>query len=171
MNELTLMKWADWWTAFDSVALACPRPWLCLISLRRSATYSGVNISMYMSCSRLIWARKKTKFNYGSIEAISKSIIGVYVIWRPSIQCCIYVGEAKEQPLKNRLLDHWRGSHNNLLNLWLGTGMGREGIEVCYRETTKSQISPLERKLIYTWKPEANKAFNPNIRDRRNTNV
>ena len=110
-------------------------------------------------------------FNYPGIDRMSDSMIGVYVIWRSSPKRCIYVGKAESQPIRNRLLNHWGGSHNELLKCWLKAGKNRDGIKVCYRETEVSRIDRLEKKLIQMWHPEANITHNPNRREREKANV
>ena len=109
---------------------------------------------------------KTTKLDYISIHSIPESIVGVYVIWCPKTDVCIYVGKAEESPVKKRLTDHWRGSHNKDLKSWL-KALGNDNVEVCYRKTEKHMIDCLEKRLIHLWKPETNKDHNPNRNRRR----
>lgn len=107
--------------------------------------------------------RKKGKkalaeWSYLNIDRVPKSILGVYAFWCRDNAKCIYVGKAKSHPIKNRLKEHWRGSHNEILKLWI-RAFGYN-LDVCYMSAEKRKIDVLERRLIKAWKPEANKQHN-----------
>ena len=94
------------------------------------------------------------KFSYTGIVKIPKDISGVYAFWCRDNMKCIYVGMAKDQSIRTRILQHWRGSHNEKLNLWM-----REfgnNLDICYMSVQSSQIARLEDRLITMWNPEAN---------------
>lgn len=98
------------------------------------------------------------KWSYVTISRIPKSIFGVYAFWCRDNKKCIYVGKAKNQPIRNRLKDHWRESHNKTLRLWI-QAFG-DNLDVCYTSTERRKIDTFERRLIKAWKPEANKQHN-----------
>lgn len=58
-------------------------------------------------------------FNWRNISRLPHDQYGVYAIWSKSI--CIYVGQAKRQCVKDRLLQHYAGSHNSYLSLWISS--------------------------------------------------
>lgn len=113
-----------------------------------------------------VW--KTAEYGYGSFKAIPERIVGIYVFRCRPTKTFIYVGKAKNQPLKRRLLSHWDKSHSEKLTLWLNA-FGKD-IDVCYRETDVTKIDRLEKLLIRKWKPEANKEHNPNHINKRRTN-
>lgn len=79
---------------------------------------------------------------------------GVYAFWCRDTGKCIYVGKAKDRPIRDRLRDHWRGSHNLILSLWIQ--VFGDNLDVCYKSADASKIDVLERRLIRAWSPEAN---------------
>ena len=83
-----------------------------------------------------------------------RNVSGVYAFWCRDNGKCIYVGQAKDRPIKKRLTEHWRDSHNDILKLWIRV-FGRN-LDVCYMSAESSKIDTLERRLIKAWKPEAN---------------
>ena len=110
-----------------------------------------------------MWNEKKAdkvvaKWSYATISRIPRAIIGVYAFWRRDNGKCIYVGKAKDRPIRDRLGDHWRGSHNETLRLWI-QAFG-DNLDVCYTPTVRDKIDTYERRLIKAWKPEANKQYN-----------
>jgi predicted GIY-YIG superfamily endonuclease len=64
----------------------------------------------------------KNIFNWRNISRLPYDQHGVYSIWSKSI--CIYVGQAKKQSIKDRLLQHYSGSHNDYLALWIKSTHG-----------------------------------------------
>lgn len=60
---------------------------------------------------------RKLRFNWRNIERAPADIGGVYIIWSKYV--CVYVGKTDKQSLRNRLRQHYNGSHNSALNLWL----------------------------------------------------
>lgn len=104
--------------------------------------------------------RKIFKWSYTSINRVPESVFGVYAIWYKDKAKCIYVGKAEERPIRKRLKEHWNGSHNETLMLWIRSFS--YNLYVCFMPADKAKISCLERRLIKLWKPEANKTHNPN---------
>ena len=95
------------------------------------------------------------RFSYAGIVAIPKDVSGVYAFWCREKERCIYVGMAKDQSIRTRVLQHWRGSHNEKLNLWLRE-FG-DYLDVCYMSVRGDRIARFEDRLIKLWNPEANK--------------
>lgn len=83
---------------------------------------------------------------------------GVYAVWCRENGKCIYVGKAKDRPIRERLKEHWRGSHNETLELWI-RAFG-EKLDLCFAAADKGRIDTLERRLIRALRPEANRQFN-----------
>ena len=98
--------------------------------------------------------KKVFKFSYSGITKIPKGVSGVYAFWCRDNSKCVYVGMAKEQPIRTRILQHWRGSHNEKLNMWMRE-FGNH-LDVCYMSVQSNRIARLENRLIRMWKPEAN---------------
>ena len=59
------------------------------------------------------------RLSHTGIEKMPKDISGVYAFWCRDNGKCIYVGMAKDQPIRNRLRQHWRDSHNEKLKMWI----------------------------------------------------
>ena len=99
--------------------------------------------------------QKCLHFSRLEIERIPESVRGVYSFWHGDSGVCIYVGMAEDQPLKERLKQHWRGSHNKTLALWLAAFGGR--IVVSYIPIKEcDKIPRIEAAIIRLWKPIAN---------------
>ena len=94
------------------------------------------------------------QWSHAAISQMPQGTIGVYAFWRRDNGKCIYVGQAKERPIRKRLLEHWRGSHNEALKLWIRV-FGRD-LDVCYLSVQRDRIDDLERRLIRALKPETN---------------
>ena len=101
-----------------------------------------------------MWS-KRFKFNYKNIERIPDELIGVYSFWCNRI--CVYVGKAKNQPIKKRLSQHYMYCHNDELKLWLSSS---HLIEFKY-DAVKSVdlIDVKERKTIKEFAPLTNKTL------------
>ena len=59
----------------------------------------------------------KKRFSWVNISRVSNAEFGIYAFWTKRF--CVYVGLAKKQGFRTRLMQHYRGSHNEKLNLWL----------------------------------------------------
>jgi len=87
-----------------------------------------------------------------------ESVVGLYAFWYRPTGRCIYIGKAKDQPIKKRLYNHWRGvSSNDTLQLWLKAFASH--MDFCYISVKQDYIDRWERRLIRRWHPEANKQF------------
>lgn len=93
-------------------------------------------------------------WSYSTIMEVPERVIGVYALWHRRSQKCIYVGRASAQPIKDRLHQHWSGSHNETLRLWIQVYGAY--LDLCYAEVERNRIEALERRLIRMWNPEAN---------------
>lgn len=77
---------------------------------------------------------------------------GVYVFFLR--HRCIYVGKT-EVSLRQRLTQHWVGSHNRKLRTYLDAN-GKE-LKICYKDINQSgMIDVWERYCIKTYQPVAN---------------
>ena len=94
------------------------------------------------------------RWSHMAITQMPKCIIGVYAFWRHDNGKCIYVGKGKDDPIRERLLAHWRGSHNEELKHWI-RAFGAH-LDVCYMAVQYDRIDDLERRLIKALKPETN---------------
>lgn len=101
--------------------------------------------------------RAKTHLSHLSIDQIPRSVIGVYSIWCRDNGKCIYVGQAKDRSIRDRLKDHWNGSHSEVLKLWI-KAFG-ETLDLCYLSVKSDKIDRFEKRLIGLWKPEANVTY------------
>lgn len=98
--------------------------------------------------------RETFPWSYGILTNLPEETVGVYAFWDRRSGKCVYVGMAAGQPIKNRLLQHWKGSHNETLRLWI-QAYGSY-LDICYAPIERGRIEVLERRLIRRWKPEAN---------------
>ena len=103
--------------------------------------------------------RSSSQWSYLAIDGMPSWIIGVYAFWCRDTGKCVYVGQALDEPIRERLLAHWRGSHNEILRLWIQ--VFGDHLIICYREVESVLIGGLEDRLIKRWKPEANIAGRP----------
>ncbi len=95
----------------------------------------------------------KYKFKLSDIMSIAADTRGVYGLWHG--ERCLYVGQAKDQDIGDRLLQHWSDCHNEILKAWIDV-YGSD-IEFCYISSDKIRIDVLEDTLIKKYQPVANK--------------
>jgi hypothetical protein len=98
-------------------------------------------------------------FKLVHVGALPEDLYGVYMF--SFRKRCLYIGQAKAQPLKSRLNQHFKVSHNERLNDWI-LAYGPELI-VCCLELPKLRIDRAERRMIKARKPVANIIHNPNV--------
>jgi hypothetical protein len=68
----------------------------------------------------------------------------------------VYIGKTEKQSLHKRLLDHWEGTHNHALHLWIEAK--RDSLLVAFLEIDNpSQIGGYERYYIRIFQPLTNK--------------
>jgi len=76
---------------------------------------------------------------------------------------CLYIGKAKDQPIKNRFKQHWNYSHNVELRRWIKAF--DQHIQICYLPVDNAKINKMEKRLIQALLPETNQT------NRRKENV
>lgn len=104
----------------------------------------------------------KVRWGYATISEVPRNMIGVYAIWYRPTGKCVYVGKAPQQPVRERLRQHWRDCENRTLRLWLSVFGDR--LDLCYAQVDDPRrIDRLERKLIRLWHPEANIQHNERL--------
>lgn len=103
---------------------------------------------------------RRFPFKLVHVNAIPADYFGVYSFWFKGR--CLYIGQAKSQPIKKRLNQHFDVSHNDRLNDWI-KAYGPE-LTVCIMVSGRSRIDRLERRLIKSRKPVTNIQFNPNAK-------
>jgi excinuclease UvrABC nuclease subunit len=59
--------------------------------------------------------KEAVNFSRSQIEFSIPTSPGIYIFW--SGRLCLYVGKATN--LRQRLISHWRESHNDDLNVWI----------------------------------------------------
>lgn len=89
-----------------------------------------------------------------NIDSIPPDIKGVYGIWCRTNGKCIYIGKAERQPIKERLMQEWRNSHNENLKKWMHA-FGKF-LDICYLQVRESRIDRMETLMIQMWHPETN---------------
>ena len=97
-------------------------------------------------------------WSYSALDAIPKDAVGLYAFWVRDKRKCVYVGQATDQTIRQRLRQHWLRSSNDELRGWL-TNFG-EFLDVCFYPTPRNRIRRMERALIRMWRPHANKQHN-----------
>ena len=102
--------------------------------------------------------RTTAKWSYSALDAIPKDAVGLYAFWVRDKQKCVYVGQATNQAIRDRLRQHWHRSSNDELRGWLAN-FG-EFLDVCFYPAPKKRIRRMERALIRKWQPHANKQHN-----------
>lgn len=104
-----------------------------------------------MACSPY---ERMIAFRLREFEKIDQDAYGIYGFWFK--RRCIYVGKAAEQPIAIRLVQHWKGSHNQLLRNWI-EAKGKE-LKIAYKYIPEiAKIDILERYCINKYQPETNK--------------
>ena len=98
------------------------------------------------------------RWSHLNITQVPIDIHGIYIFWCRDNGKCIYVGKAKQRPVRVRLKEHWNGADNATLNLWIKT-FGAN-LDVCYARVPTNKIDKFEIKLIRRLRPEANDLHN-----------
>ena len=91
-------------------------------------------------------------FTFQSIMSVPRTLIGVYVFYYGSI--FIYVGKAAERPIQKRLEEHYNGSHNERLAVWIRALDGN--VMFSYVSCEWARIDDLERSMIHHLQPTTN---------------
>jgi hypothetical protein len=96
----------------------------------------------------------RVPFRLSALHRYVPERIGVYGFWFGGY--CIYIGKTESQSLQKRLTDHWNGSHNYNLNLWINAK--RDKLHVAFIEIANcSEISRYETYYIKFFQPLTNK--------------
>lgn len=77
---------------------------------------------------------------------------GVYGFWFRNQ--CIYVGMTVNQGLRDRLYQHWNGSHNDMLSLWIKSKGNK--LQFCTKEVDIDYIKIAEKYFIWLYQPLCN---------------
>lgn len=97
---------------------------------------------------------KHLAFKKADFDKIPSHVFGVYGLWYR--KRCIYVGKAEQQPIAQRLEQHWKGSHNDHLADWV-TAKGSQ-LRVRYIPVEElSEIDSIEKRYIKNLQPLTNK--------------
>ena len=98
---------------------------------------------------------KKQAFSWRNLSKVPDDEYGVYSIWTKYI--CIYVGKAEKQSLRQRLLQHYKTSHNNDLYNWI---ISSHQLWFSYETVSnKKSINAKERNRIKRFAPITNKVL------------
>lgn len=84
--------------------------------------------------------------------SVPQTLVGVYVLHYRSF--FIYVGKAAPRPIRKRLEDHYNGSHNERLTVWIRALDG--DIMFNYISCDGEMVDDLERSMIQYLQPETN---------------
>jgi len=97
--------------------------------------------------------RNQISFRLREIERLRDVGCGIYGFWFG--KNCIYVGKADLQAIYSRLVQHYKGTHNRILRLWIEAKGPR--LRVSYKAISNSaDIDVMERVCIQRFKPLAN---------------
>ncbi len=99
-------------------------------------------------CSPFLCWRRFTHVNISKCE----NKPGVYGFWYK--RNCIYIGKTEKQGLRDRLLQHWNGSHNNRLRDWIKSK--KSNLMFCFKPIDVAQVDIAERYYIYKYQPLTN---------------
>lgn len=97
---------------------------------------------------------KRFPFRLSALKKHVPEKAGIYGFWYRGY--CVYVGKTERQSLRKRLFDHWDGTHNHELQLWIEAK--RDNLLVAFLEIENiSQIGNYERYYIRVLQPLTNK--------------
>lgn len=98
----------------------------------------------------------RLRFRQSDLEKIPANAYGVYGLWFG--RRCLYVGQAKKQPIAARLSQHWKGTHNQALAAWVKAKGGELTVSYFVAER-RSVIDDLEKMYIRQFQPLTNKTL------------
>lgn len=96
--------------------------------------------------------RHGKRFTFQNIMSVPRTLVGVYVFHYGPL--FIYVGKAGDRSIQKRLGEHYNGSHNPKLAIWIRALDG--DIMFSYVPCDREVIDDLERSMIQHLQPEAN---------------
>ena len=97
--------------------------------------------------------QNQLRFRVVDFRTISEDAYGVYGIWF-GLQC-LYVGQAKLQPIAKRLEQHWKFADNPKLRMWI-EAKGPELTVAVRRIEDHAKIDCFERFYIHKFQPLTN---------------
>ena len=101
------------------------------------------------------------KFAPTNIQALRKDVVGVYILFYN--RDFVYVGKSKSnQGVRKRLFNHFDGSSNKKLRIWLDALDG--DIKFTYISCQTDEVDDLERSLIRYLQPITNEIMYPGYR-------
>ncbi len=92
------------------------------------------------------------RFTLQNILDIPKKTIGVYIFYHN--HDFVYVGKSTDQGVQERLTQHYNGSHNAKLSLWVKALDG--DVKFIYLRCEETEIDDLEKSLILFLQPITN---------------
>ena len=97
--------------------------------------------------------QNQIRFRLVDFQQIPEGAYGVYGIWYR--RHCLYVGQAKSQPISKRLASHWKSTHNLKLKAWIEAK--GPNLRVAFRAIeNRDRIDSLERYYIRRFQPLTN---------------
>lgn len=109
---------------------------------------------------------KQVQFSIRGFQRIPADARGVYGIWFR--RRCIYVGKAGDQSISERLVQHWKRSHNERFQAWIEAKGSR--LRVAFLIVTNPIcIDAYERLCINRFQPIANQVRYKQKGIRKNT--
>ena len=93
------------------------------------------------------------RFRIMDIQKIPNDAYGVYGIWYG--RHCLYVGQAKTQPIWKRLEQHWKSTHSHKLKAWIAA-KGPDLRVAFLVIPDRDRIDYLERYYIRRFQPLTN---------------
>lgn len=105
--------------------------------------------------ARLVRRGGSFPFDFNALHRAPRVQHAVYSFWSKSKDSHVYIGKT-DRPLSQRLREHWRGSDNPTLRVWIE----HESCDlvVCYVECPARLVLKLERRLIRRLDPDGNRA-------------
>ena len=99
------------------------------------------------------------EYGYLGIESVPRDVVGLYSFWCRAPLKCVYVG-LTERPIRERLQEHFAGSHSPELNRWISCFA--EDLVVCWADAPIpiDRLRALEHRFIRRWRPWTNRQLN-----------
>jgi hypothetical protein len=92
-------------------------------------------------------------FTLAHIHRYAPDLPGVYTFWFG--RYCVYVGQSKKQSIRKRLIDHWQGSHNPALSIWIKAK--KDSLTVSWLPVERVAVIPvIEKRCIQRLQPLTN---------------
>lgn len=72
----------------------------------------------------------KLFFKHSNIDLLDKNSIVIYSFWIKNLSKPLYIGQTNN--FRRRMMEYWRGSHNDLLNSYIRIRKIRENMVIKY---------------------------------------